>query len=242
MSRLRDFYRQNIYGVMGTLVFHILLVMSFLLSEIDIKGNVSEKELTIELTDMLFQEPEPIEEERAEPSEETTSQVSSNINETTNIASNRLAEPSDFFDQEYLNEIETAKQLVSNVNNQLSQKIIDISGIEMPVDNTEGINPDSIKNVINTGKSNIVYYLENRYHISLPIPVYLAQSGGNVIVDISVNRNGKVVKATVRKNSLIRSEQVYLYAEAAALRTVFNTSSAAPEIQTGTIHYTFIAQ
>ncbi len=65
---------------------------------------------------------------------------------------------------------------------------------------------------------------------------------GDVIVDISVNRSGRVVKATVRRSSQVRSEQVYLYAEAAALNTVFNTSPTAPEIQTGTIHYTFIAQ
>lgn len=242
MSRFRDFYRRNIYGVMGTLVFHILLVTSFLLSKVDIQGTVREKELIIDLTDMLLQEPEPVEEERAESSEETASQASSDANTTTNIASNRLAQPDDFFDQEYLNEVEAAQQLASNVSNQLAREIIDISEIKMPVDITEGIDPDSIKNVINTGKSNIVYYLENRHHISLPIPVYLAQGGGDVIVDISVNRSGRVVKATVRRSSQVRSEQVYLYAEAAALNTVFNTSPTAPEIQTGTIHYTFIAQ
>ena len=243
MSKFKDLYRQNIYGIMGTLVFHILLVMSFLLAEIGIKGNVSEKELIIEFPYILPEEPELIKEEQTETSEETTPRVSDNMNRTTNIASNRLAEPDKFFDQEYLNELEAARQLVSDVNNQLSQKTIDISEeIEMPVYNTEGMNPDSIKNVINTGKSNIEYYLENRYHVNLLNPVYLAQDGGNVIVDISVNRSGKVVKATVRKNSSIMSEQVYLYAETAASRTVFNASPTAPEIQTGTIHYTFIAQ
>jgi len=241
MSKLKDFYRKNIYGVMGTLVFHILLVMSFLLAEIDMKGNVNKKELLIEFINMLPDEPELIKEEQVESPEETASQVSDNLNRTSNIASNRLAEPDRFFDQEYLNEVEAAKQLASNVSNQLSQKITDISDIKMPVDNTEGMDPDSIKNVINTGESNIVYYLENRHHISLPIPVYLAQSGGNVIVDISVNRNGRVVKAAVRRNGSI-SEQVFSLAETAASKTVFNASPTAPEIQTGTIHYTFIAQ
>ena len=226
---------------MGTLVFHILLVMSFLLAEIDMKGNVNKKELLIEFINMLPDEPELIKEEQVESPEETASQVSDNLNRTSNIASNRLAEPDRFFDQEYLNEVEAAKQLASNVSNQLSQKITDISDIKMPVDNTEGMDPDSIKNVINTGESNIVYYLENRHHISLPIPVYLAQSGGNVIVDISVNRNGRVVKAAVRRNGSI-SEQVFSLAETAASKTVFNASPTAPEIQTGTIHYTFIAQ
>ena len=242
MSKLRDIYRHNIYGVMGTLVFHILLVTSFLLAEVDIKGNVAKKELIVEFPYILPEESELIREEQVVTSEETASQAYDNLNRTSNIASNRLAEPDRFFDQEYLNEVEAAKQLVSDVNNQLSQKIIDVSEIKMPVNNTEGMNPDSIKNVIYTGESTIVYYLENRHHISLPIPVYLAQSGGNVIVDISVNRSGRVVKATVRRNSLVRSEQVYLLAESAASNTIFNASSTAPETQTGTIHYTFIAQ
>ena len=242
MSKLRDLYRHNIYGVMGTLVFHILLVTSFLLAEVDIKDNVNKKELIVEFPYILPEESELIREEQVETSEETASQAYDNPNRTSNIASNRLAEPDRFFDQEYLNEVEAAKQLVSDVNNQLAQKIIDVSEIKMPVNNTEGMNPDSIRNVINTGESTIVYYLENRHHISLPIPVYLAQSGGNVIVDISVNRNGRVVKATVRRNNLVRSEQVYLLAETAASNTIFNASPTAPETQTGTIHYTFIAQ
>jgi hypothetical protein len=242
MSKLGEFYKRNIYGVMGTLVFHILLVMSFLLADIDIKGNVKEKELIIEFPDLLPEETETIEQNQIEKSDETTPQVSDSRNRTSNIASNRLANPDKFFDQEYLNEVEAAKQMVSDVNNQLSQKITDISDIKMPVDLTEGMDPDSIKNVINTGESNIVYYLENRYHISLSLPVYLAQGGGKVIVDISVNKSGRVVKATARKNNNIRSEQVYLYAETAASRTIFNSSADAPDIQTGTIHYTFIAQ
>ena len=112
----------------------------------------------------------------------------------------------------------------------------------MPVETTEGMEPDSINNVVYTGESNIVYYLENRYHRSLPIPVYLAQGGGKVIVDIKVNRNGKVVEAEPRKNRSISDDQIYLYAKAAALRTLFNSDMQAPEIQSGTIHYTFIPQ
>lgn len=242
MGRLRDFYRENIYGIMGTLVFHILLVLVFLLSEVKIERNTREKELVIELANVLIPEPEPVEEQQNQNSEETAAQTQNNTSPVTNIASNRLAGTDNFFDREYLNEVEDARQLVSDVNTRLAQEIIDVSGIEMPVDNTEGMDPDSISNVINTGKSNIVYYLENRHHLSLPIPVYLAQSGGVVVVEISVNRSGRVVKAAARKNNSVRSEQIYLYAEAAASKTVFNHSPTAPEIQTGTIHYTFVAQ
>ncbi len=245
MSKFGDFYRRNIYGVMGTLVFHILLVSSFLLADIDMKGNVKEEEIIIEFPEII-QEQDEIVEEEVEPQEELptepSSQSSINQNQRTNRASNRLSTSEEFFDEEYLNEVEAARQLVSDVRNQLSKESVKLEDIKMPVETTEGMDPDSIKNVIYTGESNIVYYLENRYHISLPVPVYLAQGGGTVIVDISVNRNGNVVEASVRKNSSIRDEQIYTYAEVAALRTIFNTDIKAPDIQKGTIQYTFVAQ
>ncbi len=246
MSKIGEFYRRNIYGVMGTLVFHILLVSSFLLADIDIKGNVKEKEIIIEFPDILPDEsvePKPEEKEQQKTPEDENSQATDNRNRTTNAASNRLTTSSEkFFDQDYLNEVEAAKQLVSDVNNQLSKKTVKIEDIKMPVETTEGMDPDSIKNVIYAGESNIVYYLENRYHLSLPIPVYLAQGGGKVIVDIAVDRYGRVIKSTARKNSNIRDEQIYLYAEYAASNTIFNSSLEAPELQKGTIHYTFISQ
>ncbi len=244
MSRLRDFYRRNIYGVIGTLVFHILLVSSFLLAEIDIKGNVKEKEIIIEFPEILPEEEEISEEKNSDENTppEISSQQNNTQNRTTNVASNRLASNNEFFDKNFVNEVEAAKKLASDVKNQLSKKVVDIGDIKMPVETTEGMNPDSIKNVIYTGESNIVYYLENRYHLSLPIPVYLAQGGGKVIVDIIVNQKGKVIQASVRKNSAIRDEQVFLYAEVAASRTIFNEDLNAPPQQKGTIEYTFIAQ
>ena len=246
MRKFREIYKRNIYGVMGTLVFHILLFAAFLLAEVDMKGNVQEEELLIEFPEELLNEPEVPEEEQNEQEESMPHDPSSPLSETqssrTNIASKQIMESEEFFDEEYTQEIEAARQLASDVNEQLSKETIDLEDIEMPVETTDGMEPDSINNVVYTGESNIVYYLENRYHRSLPIPVYLAQGGGKVIVDIKVNRNGKVVEAEPRKNRSISDDQIYLYAKAAALRTLFNSDMQAPEIQSGTIHYTFIPQ
>lgn len=230
---------------MGTLVFHILLVSIFLLAEIDMKGTVQEEELLIEFPDFLPEPeiPDQIDQQEGEPlpneASAPTSQMQSN---RTNIASNRLAQTDEFFDEDYLREVEAARQLVADVNNQLSKETVNLDDIKMPVQTTEGMDPESIENVVYTGESNIVYYLENRYHLRLPIPVYLAQSGGTVVVDIAVNRQGLVTQADPRPNPAIRDEQIYLYAKAAASRTVFNADPAAPEPQRGTIHYTFIPQ
>ncbi len=233
---------------MGTLVVHILIVLAFILADVDMKGTPKEEELLIEFPDVL-PEPEEVEKKQEQQApEEKAVDNSESLNNRTNAASNRSATKNtttsaeEFFDDEYLKEVEAAKRLSADVSNQLSKKIVDINEIKMPVETTEGMNPDSIKNVIYTGESNIVYYLENRYHRSLPIPVYLSQGGGKVIVDITVNRQGKVVNATPRKNRSIKDDQVFLYAKTAAQRTVFNDDPKAPLLQKGTIHYTFIAQ
>jgi hypothetical protein len=96
--------------------------------------------------------------------------------------------------------------------------------------------------VIYSGKSNIHYFLENRFHIRLPIPVYLAKSGGSITVDIQVDRSGNVIKAEAKTAKNIADPMLPVYAKQAAERTLFNSESNAPEIQRGTITYKFVAQ
>ncbi len=249
VGKLYKIYRKNIYGIIGTLVFHILLFSIFLLADVERKGDLQEEELLIEFPE-LTAEPEIPEEEletlEQQESEPVPNEASSPLSETqssrTNIASNRLAQNDKFFDEDYRKELENAKKLVSDVNNQLSKEKVNLDDIKMPVRTTDGMNPDSIGNKVYTGESNIVYYLENRYHRSLPIPVYLTKKGGKVVVNITVNRQGKVIEAEPQKTSGVHDEQLYMYAKAAASRTLFNTSSNAPDPQHGTIHYTFVPQ
>lgn len=243
--KIGELYKRNVYGVIGTLIFHILLFSAFLLADIDIKGNVKDEAILIEFPEEML-EPENLEKPKEEGVEQENNDQ--NINTRTNRASNRTAPENrtsstdDFFNDDYLQEIEAAKQLVSNVNKNLAKETVNLSDIEMPVETTDGMNPDSIKSVIYTGESNIVYHLENRYHVSLPVPVYLTQRGGTVVVDIVVNQQGKVVEATPRENGAFTDKQLFAYAKEAASRTVFNHDNSAPSAQKGTIQYTFIAQ
>jgi hypothetical protein len=246
VGKFYEIYKRNIYGVIGTLVFHILLVSTFLLAELDRKGNPQEEVFYMELPELIPEEELEEENQEQQESDPVTSQASAALSQPqsnrTNMASNRLAQNEKFFDEEYLRELQDAQKLVSDVNSQLAKEKVNWEDIKMPEQSTEGMHPDSISNTIYSGESNIVYYLENRYHRRLPIPVYLSQGGGKVIVDITVNRQGAVIQAEPRKSSGIRDEQLYLYAKAAASRTVFNADPSAPEPQRGTIHYTFVAQ
>ena len=230
---------------MGTLVFHILLITAFLLAEVDMKGSVKEEPLVIEFPDILPEE-EII---KKELEENELSPENERANNLTNAASNKLSVKNNtsstdkFFDEDYLKEVNDAKNLRSKVNNQIAKEKIKIEDIKMPVETTQGMNPDSIKNIVYTGESNITYYLENRYHVDLlPIPVYLAKGGGKIIIEIVVNRNGKVIQANPAAGNKVRDEQIVMYAQTAALRTIFNADPNAKAAQKGTIHYNFIAQ
>jgi len=242
---IKVLYRKNIYGVMGTLLFHILLVTGFLVAEMNYNFKI-EKEEAVFLDLISTIEIEKIPEQKQEKSTDKIDGPdrikSSGQSSGSNRAVNDALKQDKFFDAAYKQDIEEAKKLVSNVNKQLSKKNIPSKTSEMPVASSEGQNPDSIKNVIYSGKSNIHYFLENRYHISLPIPVYLAKGGGTIIVDIQVDRSGKVVKAESRPAKNINDPMLPDYALKAAKLTLFNSESKAPSVQKGTITYKFVAQ
>ena len=250
MSKIKELYRKNIYGVMGTLIFHILLVTGFWVAELNLKVDI-QKEDAILLDFTMPEDQKEITETKTEKQQEkniASDQSMKNIkqsvsNRAVNDASKNDATKKDkFFDDNYNRDIEEAKKTVVDVNKQLSKKIPAIKKYEMPEVTTEGQDPDSIKNVIYSGKSNIHYFLENRFHVRLPVPVYLAKSGGEVKVDIQVDRSGKVIKAQARSVKNTNDPMLTEYATQAAERTVFNADAKAPLIQKGSITYLFVAQ
>lgn len=240
MSKIYKIYRRNINGVIFTLVFHILMVLVLIASQFRIKREFVESQMIIDLGE-LVEEEKPVVEEVEKIDEQLTQETSSApSNQTTNKASNRSKSNSEqFFDQEYYNELEKAKQLSQNVSGQLSKEIPTLDNLKMP-EKTQDVNEAGEPSTF-SGDSNVEYVLENRYHTKLPIPVYLAQKGGRVVVQIAVDRKGNVVSAQIANTEGI-DDMILSYAKTAALRTKFNADSKAPNPQKGTITYRFIKQ
>ena len=71
-------------------------------------------------------------------------------------------------------------------------------------------------------------------------PTYSSQEQGRIKVEIRVNRNGKVVSASITKGTNIADTRLQNQAIAAALKSTFQPDPNAPEIQKGTITYNFI--
>lgn len=228
---------------MGTLIFHILLVAGFLVADLRLNVKIEKEEailmdFAVQEDKAAIPEPERNTERNAVADESSGKEQSTGSNRAVNDA---LVKDK-FFDARYKRDIEEAKDMVAEVNKQLSKKLPPTKKFEMPEETTEGQDTDSIKNTIYSGKSNIHYNLENRFHIRLPIPVYLAKGGGVITVDIQVDRSGRVIKAESRPANNITDSMLPVYATQAAERTVFNSESKAPAVQKGTITYQFVAQ
>jgi colicin import membrane protein len=92
-----------------------------------------------------------------------------------------------------------------------------------------------------TSGSGISYSLEGRGIQKLPKPAYDYNGGGRVVVDVSVDRMGKVIQAVPgAKGSTTLDEYLLKVAKDAAMQASFETKADAPSIQKGTITYNFI--
>jgi colicin import membrane protein len=87
----------------------------------------------------------------------------------------------------------------------------------------------------------VSYSLGGRGFQSLPSPNYKLQVEGKVVVEVSVDREGKVVQAIPgTKGSTTLDESLLRVAKEAALNARFEVKNDAPAIQKGTITYNFI--
>ena len=256
MGKIAQIYNRNIYGVITTLIFHIIILLFLILSHLNIALQPKTDSIVLDLSQIDLKIPEPEKaEEKVKKVQQEVSAMQQQQAGAAKLASNRAvndaAKGNDesassskdpFFDKAYKNEIAAARKLVSDVNQTLARKIPEIGDIPMPADHAEGKTREEVKQSNYKGKSNIHYSLENRYHSYLPIPVYLAEGGGEVIVDIIVGRDGVVLKAEPRPTPAISDLTTLAYAKQAAEKTIFNEDPKAPERQKGTITYLFLAQ
>ncbi len=91
------------------------------------------------------------------------------------------------------------------------------------------------------GDKGISYDLKGRGFQRLPPPKYDYQGEGRVVVEVSVDRSGKVVQANPGiKGSTTLDEYLLKVAKDAALEARFEVKQDAPVIQKGTITYNFI--
>ncbi len=87
------------------------------------------------------------------------------------------------------------------------------------------------------------YSLGGRTHRVLPLPAKTFSENGTVVVQITVNKAGKVIKAVaIDKGSNTTNSALRKLAQEAAKKAIFNAKADAAEFQRGTITYHFIVK
>ncbi|MDR2066205.1 MAG: hypothetical protein LBP85_10945 [Prevotellaceae bacterium] len=233
-------------GIYLTVILHLLILVFLLASKIN---SVKEKKLTIAV-DFSRETAKEAEEKLLHEKEKLVAEIDKLLKEARNgkvirnVAVNTEDLPvSTLKDDKGINEkvYEDARLLQEKLD-ESRKKMQDLqtSKNEIPVyDKTESNQP---KNESYKGASVITYMLEGRKAMYLPVPVYKCLPGGDVCVQIEVNQSGYVIRANVVSTVSASDECLRQEAINAAKLSRFNKSDSAPELQTGTIVYRFIAQ
>ncbi|MCB4806916.1 energy transducer TonB [Tamlana sp. 62-3] len=90
-------------------------------------------------------------------------------------------------------------------------------------------------------KSTISYSLLNRTKVHIPIPIYLCEENGKIVVNITVNDKGNVVNTYVNSSSNSANECLKERALEYAKQSVFSPDPSKPS-QIGTITFNFIGK
>lgn len=243
--RLWHIFNENLIGILATVIFHLVLVIIFLVFKIATARNLMDSIITIDFEEEELEElpVEPLTEKDIEFEKFVADYLGS---ERSNIPVNIAAR---------LNEEISTDKFVDELTDEMSlnrseemirseERLRELQEMESE-DNiiAEPDTPDKKETFVFTGKTNIYYSLEKRYHLRLPVPVYKCEGFGIVEVQIFVDQKGFVVNAQVPNlgegmNEICLAEA----AKIAAMNTKFNADFDAPLRQQGIITYHFQPQ
>lgn len=238
---MKKFLNENIIGILGTIIFHLILLIIFFSWQLTDTKKYHQPEIIID-----FSEEEPPAQEKPALEEDLekwlNQQSRSNIG--VNVADELSEELStEKFEQELMDELykDRPKEATREYLEQLKQDI------EARNADKDGVIPNTSTEKTQTGPkysgpTNIVYNLPGRNHTYLPVPVYLCQGGATVKLNIAVDKYGNVTDANVAAASSLEDECFKNAALDAALKTRFNADESKESFQRGTITYQFVSQ
>jgi hypothetical protein len=228
----------NINGILGTILFHLVLILFFLLVKV---GDVRRKQVEYfpiefeeELVDIeeLIKEIESMRAEIPVLEEEVRRNIALNVADKIN---------DQISTEKYIEELKEELG-IENLEQYLDRSLPDDDNISYNEEQKADEDEEGDTDEDYSGPTTVTYFLENRFKKYLPIPVYTCKGGGLVKVDIVVNQKGKVISTSISEESETREQCLLETALKYALRTKFNTDYNADPRQNGYIMYQFIPQ
>lgn len=236
-------------GLLGTVIFHLLILIVVLLLKLNPVKN-TDSSIFVE-----FQQPpvamernpqqmaeELLKQSKSQPAQSKGSDASQVRNVAVNSNLDKLTDK--LVDDKYgkSNPVyEEARQLEERMrsNQALYKKAQEAS--KMPSQQQSQAGPRSSSEKAYRGASVLAYSVEGRQGTFLPVPAYLCEGGGDIVVDIVVNQKGYVTDASISSRTT-GSECLFSEALKAARRSRFTMDAKVPASQRGSITYRFLAQ
>jgi TonB family protein len=238
---IKSFFRENKAGIYATVSIHLLVLIILLIFQIH---NIREIEMPFVIDFTKQEEAEKLTEKQArrEKFEKELDAMlvparhvnvrNAAVDETEQtLRDDRHSNPSAVYDEAARVQARLDASRAAMQQQQGGDDMVQAGT------NTGGNQADVYK-----GPSVLSYNLGGRKAMSLPVPVYKCRAGGDVTVQIEVNRKGYVTDAVVNTSKSTGNTCLHEAARRAASASRFAVDGKAPEPQRGYIAYRFIAQ
>lgn len=236
-----DFFDRHKALIITLLIFGIIFLglYNFNLSN----SNQEIREMLVNLENFKLEEPVP--EEEPEPEQQPQERPKPNVQTHRAFNENEEARQSNFDQQ--LNEIfernSAAREEASENETASSTGSLNLNNSRkaQPQKRSDGNNSSTQTSTQSGGidNSSITFSLQGRSAVSIPNPIYTCDLPGKVVVNITVNSQGRVIATSINKGSSTSSNQCLTEnAMEYASQAVFS-SLAGRDSQPGTITYLF---
>jgi hypothetical protein len=247
-------YKGKIIGILGTVIFHLIAAIFFMLFQIRSLNIDLSDEFVIEFIETRAGDPQDREKLIDLPStdiEEILQGDEELLNIARNLANKPEVEinPEDYIDKVKEELIESGKLGVDNYIDEWKRLKEAARNENLAFEDSDNQSDDEkpeeseVMAANYQGPTRIYYDLANRNHTYLPIPIYKCEGSGKIILAIMVNRQGIVEEATIIENESTATDPCL---EETAVKTAlisrFNPDIHSPKIQAGTLTYHFVAQ
>ena len=229
-------------GLAVTLIAYLVVGILFVGSKIGVSGRASHSTIIIDLESLAELDEEK---ERLQRELERLQREHADWRSVRNLASNENALNENLRDDRgtntsQLNENAAEVDRRMQANREAYERgLAEAKALGERNDDGKSDNEDRSAKV--AGTVTVSYSLNNpvRHHRHLDKPAYKCEGGGEVVVNITVDRNGEVIAATVASGGDNCMRETALRS---ARSSTFNIDSSAPARQQGTITYIFIPQ
>lgn len=227
-------------SILVTVIAYVIFGVAFVAADIVVSGKQSQAEILLDLTDL-----EALQEEL-----ERAQELNRLLNERydNSPTSNRISNENAL--DENLEDHRTDAKEIYDEADQVQQRIRDNAEMyELGLEREKEIldrhyEGEKIENRKHRGNVTVSYSLSEpvRHAVRMPVPAYMCEGGGEVVVDITVNPTGEVVSCRINDSLSEKNACLREAALAKAELALFNADPTAPPRQRGTINYLFVPQ